>query len=50
MNMERHAVPNREHALFTTLVDCFESKKYAEGVEAGTEFWPSFPTTGRRWR
>ena len=46
MNMERHALPNREHALFTTLVDCYESKKYAEGVEAADRILAKFPDHG----
>lgn len=46
MSHDPHALPNRERALFTAVVDAYETKKYAEGVAAADAILKKFPEHG----
>lgn len=46
MSRDRHALPNRERALFTKLVDAYETKKYEKGIAAADDILRNFPEHG----
>jgi len=46
MSRDRQSLPSRERALFARVVDCYESKKYAQGLSAADEVLARFPNHG----